>query len=156
MSFDIEKDWTTAAGFRAVVIRRHNRNRCGYVGVPPEHPLHGVAYYEASPCLRPLTDDEPIGKRGVLALLAYSKEEGLRPDIAFDVHGSLTFAGDGDYPVENDGLWWFGFDCNHSGDASTPEEDGRHGNIYRSLEYCVDECESLARQLVERVETVPS
>jgi len=146
MSYDVEKDWTTSAGFRAVVIQLHGRHRCGYVGIPSEHPLYGVGCSEVSSCLRPLADDEPIGKRGIIPLLCYDKAEGLAHNVAFNVHGSLTFASDGDYPVENDGLWWFGFDCNHYYDNDNP----------RSLEYCIDECESLARQLIERVEGATS
>lgn len=36
--------------------------------------------------------------------------------IDIDVHGGLTYAGNGNYPVESD-LWWIGFDCAHIGDS---------------------------------------
>lgn len=87
------------------------------------------------------------------------------PEFVFDVHGSLTFSGDGrgQYPVPSD-LWWFGYDCGHAGDGKAPEylqemrerypdspimwtDDGE----FRSVEYCMDECESLARQIAEKV-----
>ena len=42
MAFEVEKDWTTAAGLRAVVIMGDMGSRCGYVGVPVGHPLHGT------------------------------------------------------------------------------------------------------------------
>lgn len=62
------------------------------------------------------------------------------PEHVFDVHGSLTYSGEaGKYPAEGEG-WWFGFDCAHSGD------DFEFG---RPLEYVVDNCEKLARQLCD-------
>ena len=40
----VEKDWTTASGLRAVVIAAQMGHRCGYVGVPKDHPLFGKDY----------------------------------------------------------------------------------------------------------------
>jgi hypothetical protein len=67
----------------------------------------------------------------------------------------LTFSGNGrgKYPVESE-LWWFGYDCGHAGDAPAPGSkmaEYRSGwdEVHRTLEYCVGECESLAKQLVE-------
>lgn len=134
-NFTVEKDWTTAAGLRAVVIMGTIGFRCGYVGVPQGHPLHGVGY-----------DDVRQADGDWL-----------------DVHGGLTFAdGYGTYPVESN-LWFFGYDCGHAGDGHSPEylaqqrirypgqpfmwEDG--DDVFRSLDYCEQECESLARQLAK-------
>ena len=121
MSYEIKKDWTTAAGLRAVVIivlrGERKSHRCGYVGIPASHPLHGVGYNAA-------------------------------PDL--NVHGGVTYADkDAAYPAPNDGLWWYGFDCAHAGDAYIDPVPGipQFGNVVRSLEYCVDECENLARQI---------
>jgi len=150
MSRITEKDWTTRAGLRAVVLWVHDSHRCGYVGVPASHPLHGIDYSKASPHLE-IADDTEVGKRGVipLALYAMRDEEGqkeISPDIYFDVHGGLTYSGDtADYPAVAEGTWWFGFDCAHAGDAT-----GHHhcpGDVLRSLEYVEAECESLAEQL---------
>ncbi len=164
MTFTIEKDWTTQAGFRAVVTMSDMGHRCGYVGVAPGHPLHGVEYGHTCAAIQAPDDDAPVGKRGVISLLCATPERMTSPELAFDVHGSLTYSGgNGKYPVESD-LWWFGYDCAHSGDGRSPEyleaqrerypdspimwhDDGE----FRSLEYCVAECESLARQIVERV-----
>lgn len=44
MSHNLERDWTTRAGLRAVCLLVHNSHRCGYVAVPPGHPLHGQDY----------------------------------------------------------------------------------------------------------------
>ena len=113
----LEKDWITEAGLRACVLFVNDSHRCGYVGVPAGHKLHGVSYNRM-----------------------YENE------IYLDVHGGLTFSESGNkYPVENDGLYWFGFDCAHSGDAT--KYYSHPGDIHRSLTYCVGECESLARQL---------
>lgn len=166
--FTVEKDWITPAGFRAVVIMTDLGHRCGYVGVPAEHPLHGVGYSEAAPCIKPLPDDEPIGKRGIIPLLCRGADEVLTPDVAFDVHGGLTFAGGSeDYPAPSDGLWWFGYDCAHAGDRPSDEYCSEQRKLYpdkpfmwrdrdgehRDLDYCVGECDSLAAQLGHRIVT---
>lgn len=167
MSYAIERDWQTEAGFRAVVMLTDMGHRCGYVGVPKGHPLYGVGYSEETTALRPVAGDEPIGKRGIIPLLCAAGTGGLKasPEIVFDVHGGLTFASDGgerNYPVASD-LWWFGYDCAHAGDGkeqayidAQPENLRRlyrnhDGDVVRTLGYCVDECESLARQFIERV-----
>jgi len=74
------------------------------------------------------------------------------PELVFDVHGSVTYSGNGEgkYPVESN-LWWFGFDCAHLGDASESTimwgfDDG----VFRSTKYCIKECERLADQIVSR------
>jgi hypothetical protein len=132
--FTVEKDWITAAGLRAVVTMGSMGFRCGYVGVPEGHPLHGVGYDTAQ----------------------YEDAQNI------DVHGGLTFSdGDGKYPVESD-LWFFGYDCGHLYDrrsdeyiadmmARYPEQPFIWGfddeGTHRSLSYCASECESLAAQL---------
>jgi hypothetical protein len=126
----IEKDWTTKAGLRAVVAIHPMGHRCGYVAVPPEHKLHGEDY----------------------------------DNVEVDVHGGLTYSGSdrSEYPVAAAGMFWFGYDCAHLGDARDPDlmddEHRKYANILslrlgddviRSLDFCIDECESLAKQLVE-------
>ena len=132
MSFVIEKDWTTKVGYRAVVIITPMGHRCGYVGVPVGNQHHGKKY-----------DDVPV-----------------------NVHGGLTYStGKSDYPVPSDDLWWLGYDCLHVGDAPDPElrsdkykkmyasgmlsETIFEDDVIRTLEYCIGECESLAKQLKE-------
>ena len=63
-------------------------------------------------------------------------KEAPRLEILFDAHGSLTFSGK---LRDRDG-WWLGFDCNHLDDR--PE--------IQDAAYTARECESLARQIVER------
>ena len=161
MAYIIERDWTTHAGFRAVVIMVDMGHRCGYVGVPKGHPLYGVSYSEQCDALT-FPADESIGKRGIIPVFC-SDGEKASPEIVFDVHGGITYSGGNDeYPVESD-LWWFGYDCSHAGDSPSPEVVAdrikRMGSIFRpgpdevhrSLDYCSSECESLAAQLVSRV-----
>ena len=61
------------------------------------------------------------------------------------VHGGLTFSEEklkGAEGAEWWFGWWFGFDCAHWGD--TPDKC--------TLEYCVEQCESLAKQLINSFE----
>lgn len=123
-------EWT---GYPCLAVRNYQLgNWCGYVGLAPDHPL-----YE-------------------------------RPDHGphtwlVRVHGGLTFAGSSrEYDLINpfvkaEDLWWFGFDCAHYRDGlprvpggdppwTAPETE------YRTFEYVVEECTSLARQLeTERI-----
>jgi len=100
---------------------------CGYVGVPEGHPLHGKEYDE--------------------------------PDV--EVHGGLTFANlcadskdearhicHVPAPGRPDHIFWFGFDCAHSGDYTPEPMRHRADDVYRDLEYVRGQVESLARQLI--------
>lgn len=139
MSHYIEKEWTTAAGLKAVVLmltekfkeEEYLRHRCGYVAVPEGYKAWGAKLY----------------------------------DPRFDVHGGVTFSEESDtkspYPVETDAhVWWIGFDCGHSGDLAPLDWEKLNNllesdvyspfdGIERTLGYCETECEYLARQIVE-------
>lgn len=143
---------------------------CGYVGVPPQHPLHGVHYSEC---------------------LAHNCEETLcrhdKPQNMLRVHGGVTFTGEcqEDKPIEEaichrtaedeeDDIWWIGFDCAHAGDfrpghvalmteiyrnepppashMTWDEEEQAYDPIddpedYVTLQEVQEECNKLARQL---------
>jgi hypothetical protein len=118
-----------ATGLPCLIHRGPSGALCGYVGVSEAHPLFKADYDAA--------------------------------DV--DVHGGLTFSdmcqgqaetGKGICHVPGEGepdhVWWFGFDCAHSGDLC-PAYDGRHFsggyNQYRGIEYVKSECASLAAQL---------
>lgn len=163
MAYVIEKDWITAAGLRAVVIKLADAeysgytrygHRCGYVAVPKGHICFGIEYsqevdfiQESTIMKKPVDSVNPI-----LALLATSGDVN-RLDYLISVHGGLTFSSRkaysngkpyiGDYPVDydTDELWWFGFDCAHYGDN---ELIGG-----QTLEYCEEECEKMAKQFAE-------
>jgi len=153
-----ERDWEQY-GLRCVVLGLDIGHRCGYVGIPESHPLYGVGYGEESDVLENLhaeVMEGDIGKRGIIPILCAG--DSFRPDVVFDVHGGLTYSGGGgEYPVASDGLWWFGFDCGHYGDANDVLlmtgnkaemwdrilDDG----IVRSTEYVAEEVAGLAKQL---------
>ena len=142
MSFNTEKEWETKAGFLAVAVRTDMGHLCGYVGVPRSHPLYGKNYSANLKCLDALYKKAmtgPIGKRGALSVMcAVSGRKSM--DIVFNVHGSVTFSGNGKglYPVAcKPMLWWIGFDCAHCDDNP----------IVCNLAFVTKECESLADQI---------
>ncbi len=63
-----------------------------------------------------------------------------------DVHGGLTFAGTISDINES---WLFGFDAAHLGDKTAYSNDP--GDIFRDLDYMINECEALAKQIKEQV-----
>jgi hypothetical protein len=121
-----------ATGLPCLVVRNYVGCWCGYVGVPPGHPLHGLSYSRAE----------------------------VEADLT--VHGGLTFAdgcGHGDEatgvchkpdPGEPDDVWWLGFDCAHLGDL-IPDRPSRlspfANGTYRDLAYVQAECAVLAAQI---------
>ena len=137
--FVVESDFIHK-GLRCVVVFTSMGHRCGYVGVPKEHILYGKSYSD-------IIED-------------------------LDVHGGITYSeGNNNYPVTaDDKLWWLGFDLAHYMDGKDLDlalkyelldEDTYFKlkeieNMYpisettvKSLEYCIDECKSLAKQLSE-------
>lgn len=122
---EIKKDWVTESGLRAVILFVSDSHHCGYIEVPKNHPLFGKEYSESCDSLT----------------------EGGPPESVFDVHGGITYSGGGEdssYPVESDG-WWFGYDCAHAGDKKFSRFDS--SGVFRDVNYCVNECESLAKQI---------
>lgn len=65
-------------------------------------------------------------------------------NICMEVHGGLTYSARDSRYLPTKG-WWLGFDCAHLGDATAWCNRG----VLRSLDYCVNECESMATQLVK-------
>lgn len=125
------------------LIRRNPSigNLCGYVGVPEDHPLHGVDYsqciYIAHGRECPDPEQEEWG---------YCDHE---PQSLIDVHGGVTFAGEHPDDSEKDGPeWWVGFDCAHLGDVCPGMDVGQSRGTYRRFRYVRGETEGLARQLV--------
>lgn len=131
------------AGLPCLATRGPSGHWCGYAAVPPSHPLHGKSY----------------------------------DDAAVDVHGGLTYgnlcAGHICHvpkPGEPENVYWFGFDCGHSGDfapaygnryrrpgegAYDHEEAQRlqainwsAADVYRTLDYVQAETNHLAEQLI--------
>ena len=123
-----------AHGLPCLVVRHPELGSlCGYVAVPPGHPLHGVDYHVA-------TDLAPLSAHGGVN---YSK-----PCTDEICHVPK--------PGEPDDVWWFGFHCSCGWDyvpymgawlgERDPFRKRDHGN-YRNLNYVRIECEALASQL---------
>lgn len=124
--------WKTESGLPALVVRNLSMGHlCGYVAVPPGHPLYGKDY-----------DTPDVSVHGGLTYAAkcmgrvcHIPEEG-----------------------ETDDVWWFGFDAGHFGDRSPGTEAALSGFLaqsefktgtYKTLDYMKKECELLAEQLKE-------
>ena len=148
---------------RCVVVMTEMGHRCGYVGVPKNHILYGKSYSDKigkfSDIKEKNTDKmSPIS----VMMLAFEQPEDNSPvrlDCYIDVHGGITYAGEGDYPVKSD-LWWFGYDCAHAGDAKDMnaiqderlreiEKNFSNYGVVRTLDYCISECKNLAEQLAK-------
>jgi hypothetical protein len=132
-----KRQWTDEkTGLPCLIVRGPSGALCGYVGVDSAHPLYKVDY-----------DD------------AYSK-------AGIEAHGGLTFASgcqDSADPSQGichipepgkpDDVWWFGFDCAHSGDLCPAFSRDRgfglfHDEQYRDIAYVEREVAALAQQLV--------
>src|SRR5215471_11840288 len=78
------------AGFPCFALRNHWGAWCGYVGVPPGHPSHGMPY-----------DGVPVEVHGGLTYAA-----SCNPPICHVPK-----------PGEPEDIWWLGFDCGHAWDV---------------------------------------
>jgi hypothetical protein len=136
--------WVDAATDLDCLMVRQPRlgHWCGYVGVTEGHPLFGKGY-----------------------------DETYREGYDLDIHGGLTFAAACSestdpsrgichvaLPGRPDHVWWFGFDCAHSGDyvpsmvarerdAGMARMSFELNDIYRDRAYVEAEVRSLAQQL---------
>jgi len=167
--------WPDATtGLPCLVVRNGSGALCGYVGVPPGHPAHGMDYgaldvqvHGGLTFARGCADqshaawlrwrDHWLARKGEAARYPSGDAANALRDhaaelVSFDAWVRLAEAsavchipGEG----EPDGVWWLGFDCSHCDDM-TPAYV-RHGlcsgGRYRSLAYVRAECADLARQL---------
>ncbi len=108
------------AGFPCLALR-HDRSGhfCGYVAVPPGHPLHGKPY-----------DDASVEVHG-----------GLTYASACDGSRICHIP----KPGEPADVWWFGFDCAHGGDYS-PRSNKEWGNGYPWPDHKYDHATAIVRE----------
>jgi hypothetical protein len=87
-----------ATGLPCLIVRNTHctGSLCGYVGVPPAHPLHGKGYNDA----------QDINVHGGLTFANKCHPLANHASICHVVE-----------PGEDDNVWWFGFDCSHAGDV---------------------------------------
>ena len=147
--------WKTKAGLPAIIHRVESHGAlCGYVAVPPGHPLHGKSY------------DTPRYEKDTNGDTNYDKPLPGHSVEDLNVHGGVTYGSNCaghichvPEPGEPDDVHWIGFDTSHSGDLSpaheafvrergAPSYDYASHNKYRTVEYVKAECESLAEQIV--------
>lgn len=136
--------------FDCMVVRNHLGGLCGYVGLPPGHPWHGLDYNEC-----------PYGEK----CSSESRWCQHTLESQLDAHGGITFAsacqeGGPICHVARRGrpseVWWLGFDCAHAGDylpgmealsesinLPSPQFGGER---YKDLNYVVVEVQQLALQ----------
>lgn len=139
-------------GLPCLIVRGGGGNLCGYVGVPPGHPWHGRGYGA--------TYDNADGRV-------------IEHSIDAEVHGGLTYAArcqeNGHIchvarPGEPDDVWWFGFDCAHSGDLRPKDMvmerrfrwPAMEPSVYRTVRYVRREVERLADQVLAADTGLPS
>lgn len=118
-------------GYPCLIVRNitFGGNLCGYVAVNPDHPLYGKDYDFAE-------DNHPISVHGGLT---YSDK----------CQGRICHVPD---PGDPDNVWWFGFDCAHSGDLLPrwiKEEPVMvfKDDTYKTIDYVREEVTNLAKQL---------
>lgn len=117
-------------GLPCLIVRNYYGSLCGYVGLPPDHPLHGCSVY-----------DPNVSVHGGIT-------------YAESCAGAICHV---PQPGEPDNVWWLGFDCGHSGDAlpgvphtiSSWMPGLAAGNVYRDVRYVRRQTTSLARQLAD-------
>jgi hypothetical protein len=125
--------WVDAATqLPCLIVRNQVGALCGYVGVPPGHPLHRRHY-----------DDNDFDVHGGLSFsagCAHSVDEGV---------GICHIP----EPGTSDDVWWFGFDTAHLGDLVPCllryDVHGHLAETYRDLAYVSAEVTRLAAQLKE-------
>lgn len=106
------------------LLHRARGHWCGYVGLPPSHPLHGK-------------DEGGIDVEVHGGLTYAAACQG--PICHVPAEG------------EDETLWWFGFDCAHCGDVD-PESltyltGGYRDGWYKNVDYVTHETKRLAEQL---------
>ena len=130
-----KRQWPDAVtGMPCLIVRNEcTGNLCGYVGVPPFHPLYGQQY-----------DDANVIVHGGLSFAAP-----CRPGS--EKHGVCHIPG----PGELDDVWWLGFDCAHYMDISPAMlmlgRECFNQGTYKDFAFVQAECEQLALQLSEFV-----
>lgn len=118
-----DKHWIYKGEYVCRIHRNPFGNLCGYVGVPPGHPCHGMHYDEV-----------------------HEKYESIR------VHGGLTYS-DTRHEWGKDNIWFLGFDTGHAWDLGLHPRMSTWGRFddvtYKDMDYVTKECNNLAVQLEE-------
>lgn len=109
---------------QCAMIRHHLGHWCGYVAVPEGHPLHGKKYQEhiqlpmsyLNVAMQRTTSIDDVGVMNMF-ITAMSENPAVGEDGYIDLplilpaHQGITYT-----EADEQGRWWFGFDCAHAGD----------------------------------------
>lgn len=119
-------EWKSAQGLPCLIVRNPRLGvLCGYVAVPPEHPMHGCG----------LAETHDLRVHG-----GVTYAEACQGDICHVPE-----------PGEPDDVWWLGFDAGHAFDEqpliAKVSPALRSLATYRDVAYMRAQCESLAEQL---------
>lgn len=130
----VEWRWLGPPRLACLIVRGPSGALCGYVGVPPGHPYHGLDYQKC----------DVVDVHGGLTYADKCAESGHICHVA--------------RPGEADDVWWLGFDCAHYGDRKPnhPPELRAYGEAYRSIAYVRREVEQLAAQLCRVAKGLPA
>lgn len=123
--WDFETDRTAwkdeATGLDCLIVRSTIGALCGYVGIGPDHPWHGLNWSD------------------------------IEDRYGVDVHGGLTFTAAGDDLIRDARMWWIGFDCGHCMDATpgllAVGLCAVDSTAYRDMEFVKAETAKLAGQI---------
>lgn len=125
MMKNAEKQWTTKAGYEAIVVVQPQGHRCGYVKVPKDHPVDGRGCDEIDISVHGGLTYEKFTNDGTIFGFACA-HYGDAPDVSL-----MELK----YRLVHDQLCSF--------------EDIYAGCVIRSLDYCIEECENMAQQFKE-------
>lgn len=141
-----ERAWTTKAGLNAHIVFNRFGYRCGYVDVS-SLPLFSLV---TETCYIDCGTTDPLYSLYPPVALLHEAFNNIQ------VHGGVTF----NDSYDNLSSHLIGFDCGHAGDQTDIESAKQHKlnpdyiliwddstAIVRTLDYCIDQCESLANQL---------
>lgn len=145
MTYKIIKQWKTKVDLEATILLTHESHHCGYVEIPKDSIFYLKKYRDKMPEFADYVKNEDIDcchpNAPTLAIL-------------FDIHGGITFSDHPNWGEEDKERWIFGYDCAHYGDVTYFTEEAAKdmiqlGGTWKDKNYCINECESLAKQIVD-------
>lgn len=144
-----------AEGLKCAMRRNHRGVWCGYVGVGPEHPLHGLptnhvlklppSWFKG----RKLDQGHsPFDLFIHIAKGAESLDDGCPISLALHVHGGCNWSKNYIPDEKPDGRWWFGFDCGHAHDLAPDSNETKL--LLEMVESMPEEARETMRDIVLR------
>ena len=150
--------------FPAAIWEHSLGHLCGYLGIPPMHPWYGHHYDDLDVDVHGGLTFGAASRYGHPATVAWlAKREAAATGPSFYTRRlalEQEHAGQAtNYPIETEmDIWWLGFDCAHSGDASRPGSGYQSigGGVFRDESYVRGELADFARQAAAATIPAPS